>query len=164
MKRNEENLPAEYKKESQDPRIPCPNEDDGWSECAEKAQGPRTTPTRRVNGLSRARFDEVFQKGRRMNGEFVRLFVLPAPDHQATCPNGRLGVAASKSIGCHARRTKVKRRLREAFWSLGGLPGHDCVLVGKEKASGSVFASLVKDAERLIQQVVVHESSAAESP
>ncbi|MBN9502217.1 MAG: ribonuclease P protein component [Armatimonadetes bacterium] len=55
-------------------------------------------------GLSKPRFEAVFQGGKRVSTRHFRL--------SATFGEGRVGIATSKKIGCHARRNWVKRRIR----------------------------------------------------
>ena len=45
----------------------------------------------------------------------------------------RLGVSVGRKVGGAVERNKVKRAMREAFWSLSDRlpPGHDFVLVGR---------------------------------
>jgi ribonuclease P protein component len=52
----------------------------------------------------------VFQKGRRVSSPNFRL--------SSDQGQGRIGIATSKKIGCHARRNWVKRRIRESIFNL----------------------------------------------
>ncbi|MBL8087276.1 MAG: ribonuclease P protein component [Chthonomonas sp.] len=47
----------------------------------------------------------VFREGKRERSPSFRLMSLPG--------SGLVGIATSKSIGCHARRNRIKRRARE---------------------------------------------------
>jgi ribonuclease P protein component len=64
----------------------------------------------RKPGPSKARFESVFQNGKRFATANIKL--------SADRGEGRVGIATAKKIGCHARRNWVKRRIRECIFSL----------------------------------------------
>jgi ribonuclease P protein component len=57
--------------------------------------------------LSKARFEEVYSKGKRVSEALCRVASLPG------C--GAVGFAVAKSLGCIARRNRFRRRFREAL-------------------------------------------------
>lgn len=82
--------------------------------------------------LSRSgEFDRVYRDG---SSHATRYLVLYSFPRQAEDPGeARLGVSVSRKVGGAVERNRVKRCLREAFWSLDErLPdGHDFVLVAR---------------------------------
>jgi ribonuclease P protein component len=76
-------------------------------------------------------FDRAYRDGKSHANRHVVLYAFPrgADDDEDV----RLGVSVGRKVGNAVERNKVKRALREAFWSLSSrLPaGHDFVLVGR---------------------------------
>jgi ribonuclease P protein component len=77
-------------------------------------------------------FDRAYRDGRSHANRHLVLYAFPrdaeeGPDHP------RLGISVGRRVGGAVERNRVKRSLREAFWSLGErLPDrHDFVLVGR---------------------------------
>ncbi|MFI5385037.1 MAG: ribonuclease P protein component [Fimbriimonadales bacterium] len=60
-----------------------------------------------MTGPTKGRFDEIFEKGKRVQGRFSRLSSLPG--------TGKVGFATAKKIGCHPRRNQIRRRFQAAF-------------------------------------------------
>jgi ribonuclease P protein component len=86
-----------------------------------------------------ADFDRVYRRGQ---SAASRCFVVYAFDNRAgdSLPEGehaRLGVSVGRRVGGAVARNTVKRKLREAFWSLeAGLPtDHDFVVVARAGAA-----------------------------
>jgi ribonuclease P protein component len=88
---------------------------------------------RRRGRLSRSGdFDRVFREGRSHGNRFLVLYAFPRPDPSPAEPL-RLGVSVGRKVGGAVERNRVKRLLREVFWSAAErLPGgYDFVLVAR---------------------------------
>jgi ribonuclease P protein component len=97
----------------------------------ERGRGRRGKRSR----LSRsADFDRVYREGRSHASRYLVVYALRAPV-QGGVP--RLGVSDRKMVGGAVDRNRMKRLLREAFWTVADdLPeGFDFVLVARPDAS-----------------------------
>jgi ribonuclease P protein component len=88
-----------------------------------------------------ADFDRVYRRGRSAATRTFVLYAFPATRDEPEStpdPHGsvRLGVSVGRRVGGAVERNRVKRLLREAFWSLDDkLPeGHDFVIVARAGA------------------------------
>ena len=87
---------------------------------------------RKRRRLSRSgEFDRVYREGSSHATRYLVLYSFPRDEEAAG--DVRLGVSASRKVGGAVERNRVKRALREAFWSLSDrLPeGYDFVLVAR---------------------------------
>lgn len=83
-------------------------------------------------------FDRAYRDGRSHANRHLVLYAFPR-SHEDDGDEGedgdevRLGVSVGRKVGGATERNKVKRAMREAFWSLSDrLPdGYDFVLVGR---------------------------------
>jgi ribonuclease P protein component len=84
--------------------------------------------------LSRsAEFDRVYREGRSHASRYLVLYAFPRDD---AGDEPRLGVSVGRKVGGAVERNRVKRLLREGFWSLAeSLPDrHDFVVVARPDA------------------------------
>lgn len=77
-------------------------------------------------------FDRVYRDGRSQANRYLVLYAFPRSEEEGE-GEVRLGVSVGRRIGGAVERNRVKRCLREAFWSLSdGLPAaHDFVIVAR---------------------------------
>ena len=104
---------------------------------AERGPGRRGRRQR----LSRsADFDRVYREGRSHANRHLVVYAFPrseADDSSDAGADPRLGVSVGRKVGGAVERTRVKRLLREAFWSTAAeLPDrHDFVVVARPAAA-----------------------------
>jgi ribonuclease P protein component len=87
-----------------------------------------------VKGPSKARFQQIYSEGRRLESGSVGLRFLPG--------EGLLGITTHRAIGSRARRNRQKRRLREAWLSLAPPAGFDVIIVGRSQVQDLSFSDL----------------------
>lgn len=109
----------------------------------EAAIDSRTSQPRRR--LSKSAFNRVYEEGRRASGRFFRITTLPG--------EGRFGVATPKSVGCHARRNRLKRRTCEAFRAdrSDSSSLFDVVVSANATAEAASFVELKADLQQTLQ-------------
>jgi ribonuclease P protein component len=114
--------------------------------------------------LSRsAEFDRVYRNGRSAASRHLVVYAFPRtgePDQERSAEEGtRLGVSVGRRVGGAVVRNRVKRLLREAFWSLtDGQPReYDYVIVARADAKGLAerngLEGLRRELEKLIAEL-----------
>jgi len=86
----------------------------------------RFRPNERIR--RRVEFQQVYERGARINGRFTTLFLLANQ-----LPVGRLGIAATKRLGGAVERNRAKRLIREIFRRHKVAPGFDVVIIPKRE-------------------------------
>ena len=91
---------------------------------------------RRRRRLSRSgEFDRVYREGRSHASRHLVVYSFPRTEGDDTDP--RLGVSVGRKLGGAVERNRMKRLLREAFWSSAEelRDGHDFVSVARPAAA-----------------------------
>jgi ribonuclease P protein component len=111
--------------------------------------------------LSRsAEFDRVYRHGRSAANRYLVLYAFPrerAPADGETGDDGaRLGVSVGRRVGGAVARNRVKRLLREAFWSVSGkLEGdHDFVIVARAEVAALGEREGLAGIERSLRELI----------
>src|SRR5215212_9604189 len=151
-RRDEADLSAQEAQARPHPRLPCPHEHPRRAPRAQAApgQGPQAPDgvapavAAKRRRLSRsAEFERVYRQGRSKGNRFLVLYAFPRSEEDAASrpadeDGPRLGLSVSRKVGGAVDRARVKRCLREAFWTEAErLPaGSDYVVVARPDAKG----------------------------
>src|SRR6266516_947746 len=114
--------------------------------------------------LSRSgEFDRVSRDGSSHATRHLVLYSFPRQAEETQ--DVRLGVSASRKIGSAVERNRVKRVLREAFWSLSDqLPGgHDFVLVARPEIGALIEREGVGGVKKSIEEALAGSSATGRS-
>ncbi|HQU17424.1 MAG TPA: ribonuclease P protein component [Fimbriimonadaceae bacterium] len=97
--------------------------------------------------MTRARFEEVFSTGKRVQAKFCRLMALPG--------EGRMGFAISRKVGSIARRNRVRRRLAAAVRECAEPLDRelDIVVGARPEAADADFFEIVADLKQALTKM-----------
>lgn len=115
----------------------------------------REREPRRRGRLSRSGdFERAYREGRSYGNRYLTLYAFPRPDDEGE--GTRLGVSVGRKLGTAVERNRIKRVLREAFWSLAErIPeAHDFVLVARTDVTGLVEREGVEGARSCLEDVI----------
>ena len=94
-------------------------------------------------------FRYVYRKGRSVSDSHMVLVYVPTKT-----PHLKVGFSVSKKLGNSVERNKIKRRMKEAFFSQLDHISHNCLLVftPRERAKGSDYQQLLLSITKLLKK------------
>jgi ribonuclease P protein component len=118
---------------------------------------------RRRRRLSRSgEFERVYREGRSHASRHLVVYAFPRAEDDDAEP--RLGVSVGRKLGGAVERNRMKRLLREAFWSSAEelRDGHDFVIVARPDAGELARQGGERAIEEELRQVL-HEAGLAQA-
>jgi ribonuclease P protein component len=114
--------------------------------------------------LSRSgEFDRVYRDGSSHATRYLVLYTFPRRDEERE--DVRLGVSVSRKVGGAVERNRVKRVLRESFWSLSDrLPArHDFVVVARAEIADLIEREGSAGATKSLEEALAGSSGKGRS-
>jgi ribonuclease P protein component len=99
----------------------------------------------RIKGPSKRKFDEIFQRGRRIKGDFFTLIVRDGV--------GFVGIATSKKIGEKPSRNFQKRRIRSILQQFQRTATHDLIVIANSRVNSADFETIHAELTQLLSGI-----------
>lgn len=101
-------------------------------------------------------FDRVYREGRSHANRFLVLYAFPREAEESGDEPVRLGLSVGRKVGGAVERNRVKRCLREAFWTVAErMPdGYDFVVVARPDIGPLVEREGARGVQGALEEVV----------
>jgi ribonuclease P protein component len=157
-KQLEKNVSAKQCLQEEDARVQGPHEHQEWTVGPQEKTGQRKKTLdgltaradlrfpRIVRVRSRGDYLRIQNRGKKIRGRYLILLAI-----HNNLPVSRFGITVSKRIGNAVRRNSIKRKIREIQrLNRDNIdPGHDVVVIARQRASEATFRQLEAEYLRL---------------